>query len=55
VVGEDHRIGKGFGGTLISQFGAWRPITLATLLRICEAMEVKLIKILARLDRRSES
>jgi DNA-binding Xre family transcriptional regulator len=44
-------ISFGFSARHWQQIEAGRPITLTTLLRICEALDVRLTTILARLDR----
>jgi DNA-binding Xre family transcriptional regulator len=44
-------ISSGFSARHWQQIEAGRPITLTTLLRICEALNVKLTKVLAGLDR----
>jgi DNA-binding Xre family transcriptional regulator len=47
-------ISFGFSARHWQQIEAGRPITLTTLLRICEALDVRLTTILAGLDQRSK-
>ena len=48
---QEDMISFGFSARHWQQIEAGRPITLTTLLRICEALEVRLNIILAGLDR----
>jgi DNA-binding Xre family transcriptional regulator len=47
-------ISFGFSARHWQQVEAGRPITLTTLLRVCEALEVRLTTILAGLERQSK-
>jgi len=48
---QEDMISFGFSARHWQQIEAGRPITLTTLLRICEALDVRLTTILAGLDR----
>ena len=48
---QEDMISFGFSARHWQQIEAGRPITLTTLLRICEALDVRLTAIVARLDR----
>jgi transcriptional regulator with XRE-family HTH domain len=51
---QEDMISFGFSARHWQQIEAGRPITLTTLLRICEALDVRLTTILAGLDRPSK-
>jgi transcriptional regulator with XRE-family HTH domain len=51
---QEDMISFGFSARHWQQIEAGRPITLTTLLRICEALDVRLTTILAGLDQRSK-
>ena len=48
---QEDMISFGFSARHWQQIEAGRPITLTTLLRICEALDVRVAKMLAGLDR----
>jgi len=52
---QEDMISFGFSARHWQQIEAGRPITLTTLLRICEALEARLTTILAGLDRPARS
>lgn len=49
---QEDMIGFGFSARHWQQIEAGRPITVKTLLRICEALEVPLIRLVRGLDQR---
>jgi transcriptional regulator with XRE-family HTH domain len=51
---QEDMISFGFSARHWQQIEAGRPITLTTLLRICEALDVRLTTMLAGLDRGSK-
>jgi transcriptional regulator with XRE-family HTH domain len=51
---QEDMISFGFSARHWQQIEAGRPITLTTLLRICDALEIRLSTMIAGLDRRRE-